>query len=118
MTLEDQLKNRFIAFRKKHIGSQYDAAEVCECSQKNISEIESGKTSISLNTAYMLYKKKKMSTEWFFDGKGSDLRTSEPKESLLTNISELKGEIEVMKKYIETMQKSMKKLIIDFYAIK
>jgi DNA-binding XRE family transcriptional regulator len=118
MILEEVLLKRFIAFRKKHIGNQAEAAIVCECSQKNISEIESGKTTISLTIVMHLYRKMKMSMDWFFDGKGSQIRGEEPKGNLLNAIADMTGEIEVMKKYIEQNGKVLKKLVSDVYSKK
>ena len=117
MTIEIDTQKRFIQFRKKYIGNQTQAAAVCECSQKHISEIESGKTSVSLKIAYLLYKKLHMNMDWFFyGGKVSWTRKPEDKETLLSNVADLRGEIAVMSKYIEQMQKILNKVVKDVYA--
>lgn len=117
MPLQEALIKRFIQFRKKHIGNQSETAIVCECSQKNISEIESGLTTISLEIVIMLYMKKKLNPDWFFEGGQRPwIKDAQPKGSTIFVIENLKGEIEVMKKYIEQMQKIMKKLVSDVYA--
>lgn len=117
MTIEIDTQKRFIQFRKKYIGNQTEAAVICECSQKHISEIESGKTSVSLKIAYLLYKKLHMNMDWFFyGGKVAWTRKPEDKETLLSNVADLRGEIAVMSKYIEQMQKILNKVVKDVYA--
>ncbi len=104
-------------FCLKYIGkSQAEAAEVCECSQKHISEVFNNKKPVSLKMAMHIYKKKNGNIDWLFDGGALPWKRGDmPKESLITNINELRGENLIMIKYIEQMQKVMDKLVRDFY---
>lgn len=117
MDFDIEINKRFMMFCQKFIGTtQEAAAEVCECSQKHISEVFNNKKPVSLRMAMHLYKKKNANIDWLFDGGSLPWKRGEqPKESLITNINELRGENLVMIKYIEQMQKTLDKLVRDFY---
>lgn len=120
MEFDIEVNKRFVMFCQKHIGkSQQSAADVCECSQKHISEVFNNKKPVSLKMAMHAYRKRNLNMDWLFDG-GSQpwKRGALPKESLLTNINELRGENLVMIRYIEQMQKTLDKLVRDFYEEK
>jgi plasmid maintenance system antidote protein VapI len=112
------INKRFTMFCQKYIGkSQAAAAEVCECSQKHISEVFNNKKPVSLKMAMHLYKKFRLNIDWLFEGGSrSWVRNQEPKESLITNIQELRGENAILIKYIEQMQKVVNKLVKDVYS--
>ena len=117
LSVDQNLAKRFVQFCDEVVGgTQSDQAEVCECTQKHISELRSGKKSISADIIRHLYKKKDLNIVWFFDGVGPKLRRENPKENLVSNVSDLKAEILILSGLFKNTQSMVKKLYTDFYA--
>src|SRR6476661_6199168 len=97
VSVDQDLAKRFVQFCDEEIGgTQMDNAEICECSQKHISELRSGKKSISADILRRLFKKKFLNIVWFFTGRGPKTVKNLPKENLISNVAELKAEIQIM----------------------
>lgn len=96
MAYDINLSKRFRQFRKKHIGSQYDASDLLKVSQKHISEIETGKVGIGLEIVRTLVKKLNLNANWFLTGVGNDVTNLEDKRKLIHDISDQMADIETI----------------------
>ena len=110
MAYDKDLAKRFLIFRKKYIGSQVEAAELLGVSQKHISAMETGKSSIGLDIVRTLMKKKQMNPTWFLSGVGTHRIDIKSESKLIHDVSELKADMELMMATIKDIQGNMRML--------
>lgn len=106
-TYDKDIAKRFAQFRLKYIAdSQAQAARELKCNQAKISLIESAGQSVDYKFVALLIKKYQLNAEWLSTGIGNMRLKQEPQKAgeLITNIADLKSEIEILKKAIMIMQ--------------
>lgn len=97
---------QMVEFLNKHVGG---------LATSNYSLMEKGTRAIPLDYIHTLHLKMDLSYDWFFQGVGSRKRESKDKLTI-TDIGDLKSQVDLLTNKLQTMEKDMKKMYTDFYA--
>lgn len=110
MSIDRDIGKRLRQFRKKHIGSQVQAAGELESSQKHISNMENGKASVGIDIIRMLIKKYHLNANWMLTGTGNWVTNLKDNRKLIHDLSDINGDIQAMNVIIKYQEKRIKQL--------
>jgi transcriptional regulator with XRE-family HTH domain len=109
-TIDPDLINRFIFFRKRYVHkSQTKAAKILRIAQSNLSKLESGQKEIRLDLIKVLTQNFELNHQWLLTGKGTPKKNEpvKPEEKDLTSmIADMAG-LEKLMKMMEINQRHM-----------
>lgn len=109
--------NRLRIFRKSEGYGTVDFAEKLSVDRTVLSRYETGHLQMPLKFIRELHDVYNLSFHWFFTGKGSKKHVSE-KPNLLTDISELMTNQELLYNQVESLKYELLKLHREFHATK
>lgn len=113
-----QEAKRLRDFRESLKMNQSEFAEVLNTRQDTLSRYESGKLGIPFDIIRILHRKFKMNYQWFFDGVGPMKTTEVTRPSLITDLSALQVDFEIMKKAYNSQNLKIKALERELDALK
>lgn len=106
----DEAKRLRMFLKSKKI-TQQDLADLYGKTQSVINRYLTGEIVIPTGLIKLLYQKYNLNTDWIYNGhKPMVLHEKENRSSLVTDISELKSEIETLKSNLAKMQRDIKML--------
>ncbi|GAB1462214.1 helix-turn-helix domain-containing protein [Pedobacter sp.] len=117
-TLDTQVIERWKAFRIRHIDkNQAEAAKKLGTTAAGLSYIENGKRAINYKVVSAAITKFDLNPEWLSSGKGAEKKKKEP-TTLVTDIAELRQQIEIQLNMIKVMGVQLNHLYKEFEKIK
>ncbi|WP_026896890.1 helix-turn-helix domain-containing protein [Daejeonella oryzae] len=104
----EAIANRFAQFRKQFIAkSQDEAGKILGVSQPTIYRFEAAKAGITVEVIRILIKSYHLNIDWLTEGKGQMQDKEETKSTLVTDVNQIKVDIESHECKIKIMQKNI-----------
>jgi transcriptional regulator with XRE-family HTH domain len=102
--IDSQASKRFALVRKKLGLNQSEMSEVCNVTQAMVSYIESGTKDIPREAIKNLYVKHKVSPLYIIVGELPMIYAKDESKALITNISTMNTELEILKAYVRRLE--------------
>lgn len=110
MTYDQDVAKRFKFFRKKFIhNNSKEAAKLLNCVQSKISYIESGQRTVDFDIVNVMIRKFNLNADWLALGLGQPHRLSSEKPNLITDIADIKADLDAAKAQIKLLTNYIKK---------